>query len=113
MTLETISKTSETSVPISSDSIILRISRFNSETALSPTFTEFKVPGQKWTTVLEAILFVKQNLDHSVAVRYSCRQASCGSCGMQINGTPSLACYTQISELNSNVLTVLPMHNYP
>jgi succinate dehydrogenase / fumarate reductase iron-sulfur subunit len=113
MAVETISKTPEVSVPISSDSIILRISRFNSETDLSPTFTEFKVPVQKWTTVLEAILFVKQNLDHSIAVRYSCRQASCGSCGMQINGKPSLACYTKISELNSNVVTVEPMHNFP
>ena len=113
MAVETISKTPEVSVPISSDSIILRISRFNSETDSVPTFAEFKVPVQKWTTVLEAILFVKQNLDHSVAVRYSCRQASCGSCGMQINGKPSLACYTKISELNSNVVTVEPMHNFP
>ncbi|HKC78840.1 MAG TPA: succinate dehydrogenase iron-sulfur subunit [Nitrosopumilaceae archaeon] len=113
MAVETISKTPEVSVPISSDSIILRISRFNSETDSSPTFAEFKVPVQKWTTVLEAILFVKQNLDHSVAVRYSCRQASCGSCGMQINGKPSLACYTKISELNSNIVTVEPMHNFP
>ena len=113
MTVETISKTPEVSVPISSDSIILRISRFNSETDSAPTFAEFKVPVQKWTTVLEAILFVKQNLDHSVAVRYSCRQASCGSCGMQINGKPSLACYTKISELNSNIITVEPMHNFP
>ena len=113
MAVETISKTPEVSVPISSDSIILRISRFNSKTDSSPTFAEFKVPVQKWTTVLEAILFVKQNLDHSVAVRYSCRQASCGSCGMQINGKPSLACYTKISELNSNVVTVEPMHNFP
>jgi succinate dehydrogenase / fumarate reductase iron-sulfur subunit len=113
MAVETISKTPEVSVPISSDSIILRISRFNSETDSAPTFAEFKVPVQKWTTVLEAILFVKQNLDHSVAVRYSCRQASCGSCGMQINGKPSLACYTKISELNSSVVTVEPMHNFP
>ena len=113
MTVETISKTPESSVPISSDFIILRISRFNSKTDSAPTFAEFKVPVQKWTTVLEAILFVKQNLDHSVAVRYSCRQASCGSCGMQINGKPSLACYTKISELNSNVITVEPMHNFP
>lgn len=113
MAVETISKTPEVSVPISSNSIILRISRFNSKTDSSPTFAEFKVPVQKWTTVLEAILFVKQNLDHSVAVRYSCRQASCGSCGMQINGKPSLACYTKISELNSNVVTVEPMHNFP
>lgn len=113
MAVETISKTPEVSVPISSDYVILRISRSNSETDPTPKFVEFKVPVQKWTTVLEAILFVKQNLDHSVAVRYSCRQASCGSCGMQINGKPSLACYTKISELNSNVVTVEPMHNFP
>jgi succinate dehydrogenase / fumarate reductase iron-sulfur subunit len=113
MAVETISKTPEVSVPISSNSITLRISRFNPKDDSSPTFAEFKIPVQKWTTVLEAILFVKQNLDHSVAVRYSCRQASCGSCGMQINGKPSLACYTKISELNSNVVTVEPMHNFP
>jgi succinate dehydrogenase / fumarate reductase, iron-sulfur subunit len=113
MAIETISKTPEVSLPISSDSITLRISRFNPKNDLSPTFAEFKVPIQKWTTVLEAILFVKQNLDHSVAVRYSCRQASCGSCGMRINGKPALACYTKISELNSNIVTVEPMHNFP
>src|SRR5712692_6766575 len=113
MAVETISKTPEVSVPISSNSIILRISRFNSKTDSSPTFAEFKVPVQKWTTVLEAILFVKQNLDHSVAVRYSCRQASCGSCGMRINGKPSLACYTKVSELGSNMVTVEPMNNFP
>ncbi len=113
MAVETISKTPEVSLPISSDSITLRISRFNPKNDLSPIFAEFKVPIQKWTTVLEAILFVKQNLDHSVAVRYSCRQASCGSCGMRINGKPALACYTKISELNSNIVTVEPMHNFP
>ena len=113
MTVETISKTPEVSLSVSSDSITLRISRFNPRNDASPTFAEFKVPVQKWTTVLEAILFVKQNLDHSVAVRYSCRQASCGSCGMRINGKPALACYTKISELNSNVVTVEPMYNFP
>ncbi len=113
MAVETISKTPEVSVPISSDSITLRISRFNPENNSTPTFAEFKVPVQKWTTVLEAILFVKQNIDHSVAVRYSCRQASCGSCGMRINGKPALACFTKISELKSNIVTVEPMHNFP
>lgn len=96
------------------NTIILRISRFNpSSENPEKTFSEFQVPVQKWTTVLEAILYVKQNLDHSVAVRYSCRQASCGSCGMKINGKPALACYTKISELNSHEVTVEPMNNFP
>lgn len=97
----------------STNSITLRISKFNPKTDSAVTFVEFKVPVQKWTTVLDVILAVKQYLDPSIAVRYSCRQASCGSCGMKINGRPALACYTKISELNSNVVTVEPMNNYP
>ncbi len=77
------------------DTITLRIARSNPAEGQETTYSEFKVPVKKWTTVLEAILYVKQNLDHAVAVRYSCRQASCGSCGMKINGKPSLACYTK------------------
>lgn len=96
-----------------SNTITLRISKFNPKKDSTATFVEFKVPVKKWTTVLDVILAVKQQLDPSVAVRYSCRQASCGSCGMKINGRPALACYTKISELNSNVVTVEPMNNYP
>ena len=95
------------------NTITLRISRSNPSEGQESTFAEFQVPVQKWTTVLETILYVKQNFDHSVAVRYSCRQASCGSCGMKINGRPALACYTKVSELNSNVITVEPMNNFP
>jgi len=104
----------QTSMPVSSSkSITLRISRYNPKHDDSSIFTEFSVPYEKWTTVLDAILEVKKYLDHSVAVRYSCRQASCGSCGMMINGKPKLACFTKISELNSDVVTVEPMSNFP
>ena len=93
--------------------ITLRIAKSNPKTNSPQTFVEFKIPYQKWTTVLDAILEVKKHLDHSIAVRYSCRQASCGSCGMMINGKPSLACFTKITELNSDVVTVKPMNNFP
>ncbi len=104
----------QTSTPLSSSkSITLRISRYNPKHDDSSIFTEFSVPYEKWTTVLDVILEVKKHFDHSVAVRYSCRQASCGSCGMMINGKPKLACFTKITELNSNVITVEPMSNFP
>ncbi len=104
----------QTSTPASSPkSITLRISRYNPKHDDSSIFMEFTVPYQKWTTVLDTILEVKQYFDHSIAVRYSCRQASCGSCGMMINGKPRLACFTKITELNSNVITVEPMSNFP
>ena len=96
-----------------SKTVTLRIARFNPEHDSDTRFMDFSVNVEKWTTVLEAILDVKQHFDHSVAVRYSCRQATCGSCGMVINGKPRLACFTKVSELNSDVVTVEPMHNFP
>jgi len=96
------------------NTIILRIARSNPGHAGSKQkFDEFTVPYEKWTTVLEAILAVKQNMDHSVAVRYSCRQATCGSCGMMINGRPRLACFTKIDELGTHTVTVEPLQNFP
>ena len=62
---------------------------------------------------LKQYLEVKKHFDHSVAVRYSCRQATCGSCGMIINGKPRLACFTKIVNSDSNVVTVEPMNNFP
>ena len=106
-------KSNESAASNTTKSITLKISRFNPNTDALPTISEYKIPVQKWTTVLDAILYVKQNLDHSVGVRYSCRQASCGSCGMRINGYPRLACYTKITELNSDIVTVEPMFNFP
>ncbi len=93
--------------------ITLRIARFNPANDDAKKFMEFNISYEKWTTVLEAILDVKKHFDHSIAVRYSCRQATCGSCGMIINGKPRLACFTKISELNSNIVTVEPMNNFP
>lgn len=96
-----------------SKNVTLRIARYNPETDAEPGFAEFSIPYERWTTVLEAILEVKKHFDHSVAVRYSCRQATCGSCGMMINGRPRLACFTKISELDSDTVTVEPMNNFP
>ena len=104
----------KTSSVISSGKILtLRILKFNPKTDDKKKFIEYQIPYEKWTTVLDTILDVKKHLDHSIAVRYSCRQASCGSCGMIINGRPRLACFTKISELDSSVITVEPMNNFP
>lgn len=96
-----------------SKTITLRIARFNPTHDKEKSFMDFTIPYERWTTVLEAILEVKKHFDHSIAVRYSCRQATCGSCGMIINGKPRLACFTKISELDSNTVIVEPMNNFP
>ena len=104
----------KTSTSVSpSKTITLRILKYNPSTDNEKKYITYQVPVQKWTTVLEAILDVKKHFDHSIGVRYSCRQATCGSCGMIINGRPRLACFTKIDELDSDVVTVEPMNNFP
>ena len=97
----------------STKSVTLKIKRSNPGLNSEEKFDQFIVPVEKWTTVLDALIDAKSHLDHSIGIRYSCRQASCGSCGMKINGKPALACFTKISELNSNEITIEPMDNFP
>ena len=93
--------------------IQLRVYRKNPKQDKSSHFDKFEVPVQRWTTVLDALLHAKGYLDNSIAIRYSCRMASCGSCGMKINGIPRLACYTKVSEINEDIITCEPLPNFP
>lgn len=91
----------------------LRVCRRNPKQGKSSHFDKFEVPIQRWTTVLDALLHAKSYLDSSIAIRYSCRMASCGSCGMKINGIPRLACYTKVSEIDEDIITCEPLPNFP
>ena len=96
-------------------SVKLRVFRVNAvqNPNDNPHFDEFQVPVKRWTTVLDALLDAKSYQDSSIGIRYSCRMASCGSCGMKINGIPRLACYTKISDLDTNTITCEPLPNFP
>jgi succinate dehydrogenase / fumarate reductase iron-sulfur subunit len=55
---------------------------------------------------------IKERLSPTLAWRSSCRMGVCGSCGMFINGSPRLACNTQIAELGGSLVTVAPLPNF-
>lgn len=94
-------------------SITLKVLRANRAAGEPVKYDTFEVPVQRSTTVLDALLWAKQQKDHSIGIRYSCRMASCGSCGMKINGIPRLACYTKVSELEGSTITCEPLANFP
>src|ERR671921_2381746 len=95
------------------DNIVINVFRANRTKGDSASYDSFEVPVQRWTTVLDALLYAKSYHDSSIGIRYSCRMASCGSCGMKINGIPRLACYTKVSELQGREITVEPLSNFP
>jgi succinate dehydrogenase / fumarate reductase iron-sulfur subunit len=99
--------------PEATGMLTLRILRGNPSAHLARHLQVFKIPSEPGMTVLSALLRVKETIDHSVAIRFSCRMAACGSCGMKINGVPKLACSTQVSDFPDGAITVEPLDNYP
>ncbi|MEM3829462.1 MAG: succinate dehydrogenase iron-sulfur subunit, partial [Conexivisphaerales archaeon] len=81
----------------------------------SKEFKEFQysVRADKYTTVLDALIKVKEIQDPTLSVRYSCRMGICGSCGMVINGKPRLACETHLFSLGTEEVQIGPMEGHP
>jgi succinate dehydrogenase / fumarate reductase iron-sulfur subunit len=73
----------------------------------------YSIPIKKGMTVLDALLYIKENLDPSIAFRYSCRMGNCGSCSMIINKIPRLACQTQVNEFEDRDIELQPLENFP
>jgi succinate dehydrogenase iron-sulfur subunit len=93
-------------------SIQLVIKRYDPGTE---TFTEsrFEVTADRFSTVLDVLLSVKERQDNTLSMRYSCNMGICGSCGMVINGKPRLACETNIFSLGTTTIHVGPMEAHP
>ncbi|MEM3267845.1 MAG: succinate dehydrogenase iron-sulfur subunit, partial [Conexivisphaerales archaeon] len=74
---------------------------------------QYSVRADKYTTVLDALIKVKEIQDPTLSVRYSCRMGICGSCGMVINGKPRLACETHLFSLSTEEVQIGPMEGHP
>ena len=96
----------------SRNTIIFEVLRYDPEKGEAPRLQEFTVPVTKGLTVLDGLNWIKENKDHTLAWRSSCRMGICGSCGMFINGLPRLACTNQISHLHSDRVVIKPLPNY-
>jgi fumarate reductase iron-sulfur subunit len=90
------------------NSIAVRIKRFRPGLEKPQWEETFTVPAEKKITVLQALQFIYENLDPTLAFEYSCRYGKCGLCGMEINGRPVLACTTFVKK---DEVIVAPMAN--
>jgi len=75
-------------------------------------FDEFDVPVGPHTTVLDALRWIQQHRDPSLALRHSCLHASCGTCGIQVDGREELACVCAVAD-HGEAVTVEPLANLP
>jgi len=72
----------------------------------------YRVPVRDGMVVLDAVLWVQQNMAPDLAVRWNCKAAKCGSCSAEINGFPRLMCKSPVSEYGDE-FSVRPMKTFP
>ena len=72
-------------------------------------FKTYKVPYFEGMSVLDAIVWIRTNIDSSLAFRYSCINANaCKECMVMVDGKTQYACTTRMSK---GLTTVEPLAN--
>ncbi len=64
--------------------------------------------------VLDAIHRIQAEKANDLAARWNCKAGKCGSCSIEINGKPRLACMTRMNEFQpKETITVQPVKTFP
>jgi fumarate reductase iron-sulfur subunit len=90
----------------------IEVLRYDPEQDSEPRFQSYEVPCQNDWAILDGLNYIKENLDTTLAFRWSCHMMVCGSCGMMVNGEPVLTCKTFVRDLPDKV-RIEPLENFP
>ena len=86
------------------NNLVLNIYRWNRDNGKNPSINTYHLNKSKMgPMLLDAIMYIKNNVDPTLTFRRSCREGICGSCSMNINGTNTLACLTPIDQKEFNI----------
>jgi fumarate reductase (CoM/CoB) subunit B len=91
------------------EKVTARVFRYDPSTDDTHRYETYEVPYEKGMRVLGVLLYIQENVDTSLAFRYSCRRKRCGSCGVLVNGKPGLACMEEAKE----EMVIEPLPNLP
>lgn len=77
-------------------------------------FVEYTTEVDEGMVVLDAIHRIQARQANDLAVRWNCKAGKCGSCSMEINGMPKLACMTRLGDYPPDqVITCQPLRTFP
>ena len=88
----------------------ISILRFNPrEQGSHPRMQAYEIDEAENMTLFIALTEIREKQDPSLEFYFVCRAGICGSCGMMINGRPTLACRTLTKDLGTEIsLAPLP-----
>ena len=74
----------------------------------------YKCEVTEGMVVLDAILRIQSNQTNDLACRWNCKAGKCGSCSVEINGKPKLACMTRMNGYKEKQTVVItPLKSFP
>lgn len=89
------------------------IYRYDPDSGDNPRIDTFEVDlDECGPMVLDALIWIKNNVDSTLTFRRSCREGICGSCAMNMDGTNWLAC-TRFIEETDVPARIFPLANMP
>ncbi|HEY0559865.1 MAG: succinate dehydrogenase and fumarate reductase iron-sulfur protein [Mycobacterium sp.] len=92
--------------------ITLKVRRYQPEATDEPYWERFEVPFDPTDRLLDALHYVKWNLDPTLTFRRSCAHGVCGSDAMRINGINRLACKVLVKDLGEEIM-IEPIKGLP
>ena len=98
---------------MSEPTVTLHVTRYHPEHDSAPRRQSYSVPYHEDWVVLDALNYIKDQIDGTLTFRWSCRMGVCGSCGMMVNGVPRLTCAAFLREYYPHEIRVEPLTNFP
>ncbi len=91
-----------------------RIYRWNPDESENPRIDTYYVDREDCgPMVLDALIWIKNEIDPTLTFRRSCREGICGSCAMNIAGQNTIACTRGIDECGSGAIKIYPLPHMP
>jgi len=77
-------------------------------------FTQYDIAVDEGMVVLDVLHRIQAQQANDLALRWNCKAGKCGSCSMEINGKPKLACMTRMNSFTeTETITVQPLKTFP
>lgn len=87
-----------------------RVYRWNPDDGKNPQIDTYYVDlDESGPMLLDALIWIKSNIDPTLTFRRSCREGVCGSCAMNIDGVNTLACTRTMEEVKTETVRIYPL----
>jgi fumarate reductase (CoM/CoB) subunit B len=89
------------------DKVRVRLYRFDPAVDRAPRYEAYEVPHTPRMRIMDVLDYVHENMAVDFGYRWLCGSKKCGTCAVNVNGSPKLACWEEAER----EMTIEPLSN--